>query len=666
MAGSLIAAVGAPPDPLTSAFLPWTEDIISQFDEAAPDDYATTYFIDPEGDDSAAGTRAAPWATITKGLDALIAGNGDMRIRLKRGGVWREFVERQIASKDRIKIDSYGSGPNPLWSAWVTQYPIGHGWTDDGDGTWSTFISQEVGWIRSADSPMDHEVLFRRVDNAGQVVSATDRAWHWSGNRLKIRAEVPPSTLRLEAVPRHAASGVISSALLFLNCDDVVFADVVIDGLGMRSGDSGKYPVQFVSERSDYPRWLVTDCKIRWGGYHNLGFIAGATAGANFAAMAINVEADYNHRSSTGTTNFVSYAEHGGQEAVFKSCKVRYGQLPTASGVVRGNSSGIAFHTHAGSNPTSPAGLHLVVDPVVVSGAQGVSRDMSHSNMPGEVDWISTSAGRRSIRAFYIREQLDCWTHLAEQSKPSTLQLGKCCRIDSTQLLGSRGSGRISFNVGEAGFPCLWIGGTIDIDFALATDNDASAYTANVEGLFNVFLGTRIVGRNVPAGLSFVWNNGNRFGTRPGREIMVNGLFAKVSGAGNFNMGMGASNSTGAADRFRNIAFYNVPLTDTIDDPNNFYGSGRGGVANAIILDGMPDLDERSKPGDGLFGAGVGSSALALIDADYEYQRFGLPVGPDGPSIGWWDAEESEGLVPASVTTFDAFGNPIQTFGAFG
>ena len=638
MAGSILAAVGTPPDPLAAAFPAWLERAYAALDDASPDAYTTTRYVSPDGSDTAAGTRAAPWRTLLKGVESMAASAGNFRLRLKRGGVWREFFEREVANKSRIKIDGYGSGSDPVWTAWTKQYPVGHNWVDDGDGAWSTFDSQEIGWVRSSTSPMDHKLLFRRVDNAGQVAAAPDRAWHWSGNRLKIRCEVPPAQLSLEACPRAAPSSTITGSLLLRNCDDVVMRGFVIDGLGMRSGDSSKYPVQLLSERGDFPRWLVDDCTIRWGGYHNLGFIAGNVNNANFAAMARGCRCDYNHRSATGTTNFVSYADGGGQEAIFDANRVRYGELPSASGVTRGNSSGVAFHTHAGGSPSGKAGLHLVARNTIIAGEQGVSKDFSHANMPGDVDWITTAAKRAAVRCYYVSNTVDCQTNLATQAKICNLQLGRSVCIDQRLLIGARASGRISFHLAEEGYTCLWLGGTIDIDFSLATDANSSAYTATAGYIVNAFLGTRILGRNLPAGKMFRWNDGNRSAKQPNREIMVNGVYGKVSGTGTMLLGMGCSNTTNPGERFASIAFFGVPLSDPAD-PSGFYGSGRAGVANAMELAGVPDLDEAARPGGPLYGAGASAGVLAAIDGPYGHQRGGKPIDPNaGPSIGWWDS----------------------------
>ena len=75
----------------------------------------TVYYVDPAGDDSAAGTsESTAWATVAQ-VNASTFQPGD-EIRFRRGGVWRESltVPSSGSSSAPILFGAYGDGENPL------------------------------------------------------------------------------------------------------------------------------------------------------------------------------------------------------------------------------------------------------------------------------------------------------------------------------------------------------------------------------------------------------------------------------------------------------------------------------------------------------------------------------------------------------------------------
>lgn len=100
------------------------------------------YYISPSGDDSAAGTRDAPWQTLSKVqamLEALPAGS---QLLFERGGVYAGALtiseSIQTEADAPLVIGAYGEGPAPILT---TLIPL-EGWQRVGDHLWQAACAE--------------------------------------------------------------------------------------------------------------------------------------------------------------------------------------------------------------------------------------------------------------------------------------------------------------------------------------------------------------------------------------------------------------------------------------------------------------------------------------------------------------------------------------------
>lgn len=147
---------------------------------------AVTFYVDPAGDDSRAGTSTSTaWQTLSKIEDygkrtGFLPGDA---ILLKRGGVWRErlnFPSSGTAAKPII-IDAYGSGNKPLILASRT----GLSWTRYSGNIWATgnidlAPNTNVGFIlltQEVENPVLGVNVARIVSSVGELKNEGDFVW---------------------------------------------------------------------------------------------------------------------------------------------------------------------------------------------------------------------------------------------------------------------------------------------------------------------------------------------------------------------------------------------------------------------------------------------------------------------------------------------------------
>src|SRR5207302_4976941 len=82
-----------PPDATTLAWFDWYDQIRQQRLDAVPAVRRTTYYFAQSGDDASGdGSQTRPWKTLAKASAVLAAApqTADVRLRFRRGDVWRE------------------------------------------------------------------------------------------------------------------------------------------------------------------------------------------------------------------------------------------------------------------------------------------------------------------------------------------------------------------------------------------------------------------------------------------------------------------------------------------------------------------------------------------------------------------------------------------------
>ena len=157
---------------------------------------ATDYYVSSSGNDSSNGlSSSSPWRTIAKvnsEFARMIPGD---RILFNRGNTFYGtlIISRSGSSGSPITFDAYGSGENPVISA----FTIISGWTSEGNGIYSKTLSVEstpnIVTVDGLNTPMgrypDKEWL--SIDSYSGNTSITDAALSaspdWDGAEVVIR-----------------------------------------------------------------------------------------------------------------------------------------------------------------------------------------------------------------------------------------------------------------------------------------------------------------------------------------------------------------------------------------------------------------------------------------------------------------------------------------------
>src|SRR5205823_491107 len=122
------------------------------------------------------------------------AASGDMRLRFRRGDVWRDSTVLQIG-RQNVTVDSYGDAmlPAPLFSRFTRVY--GTDWTITQDpSVWSRVEATPIGWLRAATNSVDP--IFYRASSIAEM-AARRNSWFYdkSASRLYVNATVSPNSM---------------------------------------------------------------------------------------------------------------------------------------------------------------------------------------------------------------------------------------------------------------------------------------------------------------------------------------------------------------------------------------------------------------------------------------------------------------------------------------
>lgn len=157
---------------------------------------ARTYYVDPMGNDSNAGTDPAkPWRTLIKVSNTVLA-PGDV-VALKARGTWRETMELHSSgtAEHPITITRYGSGSPPV----ISGADIISGWLFERDGIWSASCANEVGNVYLGDG------WSWGLNHSSSAAEMTRGSWHWDAGRLFVHLprDAPPRSETIEAAVRE-------------------------------------------------------------------------------------------------------------------------------------------------------------------------------------------------------------------------------------------------------------------------------------------------------------------------------------------------------------------------------------------------------------------------------------------------------------------------------
>ncbi|HEX9006047.1 MAG TPA: right-handed parallel beta-helix repeat-containing protein [Bacteroidota bacterium] len=161
----------------------------------APVAAQTTYYVDPAGNDGAAGTSpSSAWRSVAK-VNGSSFSPGD-QILFKRGGVWYDELSPSSSgsSSAPILFGAFGSGARPVISAGgaLPGWNSTSNWTDEGGNVWSCSYERYPAavWLNG-------RFYGTSGNNSGagsSTPSARYRWWHDGGSTFRVYSEGNPAT----------------------------------------------------------------------------------------------------------------------------------------------------------------------------------------------------------------------------------------------------------------------------------------------------------------------------------------------------------------------------------------------------------------------------------------------------------------------------------------
>ncbi len=346
---------GQPPSPLKSAWFDWANDLRQRRLDRVPTDRSSTFYFAQNGNDETGwGTIDQPWKSVAKANELLLISPIDLRLRFRRGDVWRETSTLQIYS-DGITVDDYGDAnlARPLFTRF--QPVATNDWVGLPSGVYHTSGFSTVGWLREAADGFAR--IYYRADSLTEVESRIYSWWYDDiGNEpassgqptLYVNANGSPASILggLEVAPGDGKGWTVDG-------DNNRLQNLRLEGQGMARDGFG-YGLKVV-HRGQYWEFVGQNLDIYYTGYHSFGQI-GQYLGTTSVVTLVNVKAGFcTNRFGNGApgggdiTVFVSYADWGGNEYYQYDCEAVSGALPSADWAPQlGMKHGTALYTHVG------------------------------------------------------------------------------------------------------------------------------------------------------------------------------------------------------------------------------------------------------------------------------------------------------------------------------
>lgn len=182
-------------------------------------DETFNYYVDPTGgsDGAGTGTKASPWATLTKAFTIATTGQG---IGVKRGTVLRESAAPLLGA-DRIRIGAYGVGVNPI----ISGGKVVSTWTLTSGNTYSSPLA-----ALPTSTPV---IVTSKASGAWTLLvlgtgagTLTANQWFWAAGLLYVNlGGTNPNTTEIELVNTWALEGQSRSTttlrnLTYTHCSD--------------------------------------------------------------------------------------------------------------------------------------------------------------------------------------------------------------------------------------------------------------------------------------------------------------------------------------------------------------------------------------------------------------------------------------------------------------
>lgn len=504
-----------------------------------PIERATTYYFANSGDDSNAGTEAAPFETITK---AIAMAGPDVALKFKRGDVWR-YVSTSLDPLGG-SISSYGStlDPRPRLTGQTLTIPSGGAsWTNATGDRWT---ATQAGAYRIFNED-DFFAVVRKAASTAEV-EANSPSYYIDGSTIHLNAGsgIDPNTINWACTPINQATntGGIEVTLHGSRVDGLL-----VDSHGLDGGALDQSWAIRCDAKDDEVQW-VSNCGAYYSPRHPIGSLLAVGSGGR----TLYTNNDYGGvEEIAGASLAVNYAFAGGQEALWIGNECRIGSLPMTVGQSGTNGLSVFAHTDGDED----AGMLVVLDHYVSQQhGYGCTSIGNANDMPGNVDDLSTLRcvinGRLDVAAG-TKERLWCTgvVHLD-------------CDVKSRPADQSQG-----FIADDIGW---MIGCRVEYDFSDVAQTWGQ-YNGVAPTLNTKTINSWIHAKNNPASTIILGDRDSVFGgTSPSTAWNVNNIFTVVDTGGSIYLGLpnvdAANCQRNAVIGFTELLTHEATATDHVRD----------------------------------------------------------------------------------------------------
>ncbi len=346
---------GQPPSPLKTAWFDWANDLRQRRLDRVPTDRSSTFYFAQNGsDETGLGSIDQPWKSLAKANELLLIYPIDLRLRFRRGDVWRETTTLRVYS-DGITVDDYGDAnlAKPLFTRF--QPVAANDWSGLPNGVYRTSGLTSVGWLREAANGFAN--IYYRAASLAEVEMRLYSWWYDETGSDPASAGQPTLYVNANGSPANIVGGLEvapgDGQGWYVTGDNNRLQNLRLEGQGMAQNGFG-YGLQIV-HRDQYWEFVGQNLEVYYTGYHSVGHIS-QYQGSTSVVTLVDIKAGFcTNRFGNGgpgsgdVTVFVSYADWGGNEYYQYNCEAVSGALPSADWAPQfGMKHGSALYTHIG------------------------------------------------------------------------------------------------------------------------------------------------------------------------------------------------------------------------------------------------------------------------------------------------------------------------------
>ncbi|MBS1713891.1 MAG: hypothetical protein JST30_06100 [Armatimonadetes bacterium] len=457
---------GTPPALTEAGFRTWCARYVEDGVARSPLTRSTTVYVSPDGNDvTGSGSIDQPFATVNKANALIASTEGPLRVRFRRGGVFRSTIGLKVGVP-HVTVDSYlapgdqTGAPRPVLTRFEPPVQPGQWAADGAPGTYVTNVPADVAWMRLAGD--DTSVFRKATDVTG--CRRSPGTWFCSSGKLYVHMkddlDLRDTDLRVDYVLKNQETGAWVG-----DVDDVRLHDLRIDGFGAGTpGDHSYTGYGIQADPSGANRVVVTECETYYNGRHSITKLSTQAGGSLFV-----VGCRMGHLVNDGI-NTVGYSSLGGQELVSAYNEFVGSDLPVGDAPYPYAGSSAPLYAHTSDDAVYKHALFLSYADRIVPGQYQNADLPAAASAPEFTD-------PAECRTFVVGLQAECRNATAlDATCPSSnggnglvyKNLGSQgtayvdCRV-ACAVLWTQSNGDVSACTSSAG---LWVNSDVSFDFS--------------------------------------------------------------------------------------------------------------------------------------------------------------------------------------------------------